>query len=149
MEETTAASFRERLIPGWQAFASALAFVALVSVAYGAVLGPAIGIALFVAGGLLACLVIVFASPVVLAGQAGISVGRAQLPRTVIGEVTVLERDDVARLRGPQGEATAYAVLRPTRSRRGVRIAVADPHDPHPAWLVTSRRPEALRAALE
>ena len=49
---------------------------------------------------------------------------------------------------GPRLDARAYLCLRgwiPT----GVRIALADPQDPTPYWLLSTRRPEALAAALQ
>ena len=143
--------FRERLIPGWRVFGFALACLGLVAIAYGAVLGTAVGVGLFLLGGILAAVVIVAASPVIVADAGGIRVGAATLPRACIGAVEVLDPPAMADLRaqGPRAISTAFTVLRPSRSRSAVRITVADPQDPHPAWLITSRRPELLASALQ
>ena len=143
--------YRERLVPGWWAFAFALGFVALIAVAYGAVLGTAFGIGLFVIAGGIVIAVLIATSPVIVADRTGIRAGAARLPRACIGAVDVLDPEALAALRtgGPRASSTAFTVLRPSRSRVAVRFAVVDPEDPHPAWIVTSRRPTALAAALQ
>jgi hypothetical protein len=145
------ARFRERLVPGWWVFAFALAFVGLIAVAYGAVLGAPLGLALFVVGGSTAVAVIVISSPVVRVDRDGIRVGAARLPRHCIGAVEVLDRSTLATMRAGDARSmsTAFTVLRPSRSRSAVRLIVADPEDPHPAWIVTSRDPAGLLSALQ
>jgi len=144
-----AGEYRERLLPAWWVLALALGFIALIAIAYGAALGSGTGLSIFLAGTVIAIAVTWLSSPVIVADRAGLRVGRARLPRSAIGGLTILEPADFADLRHPKTAPTAFAMLRPSRSRRGVRIAVDDPQDPHPAWIVTSRRPEALVAALE
>jgi len=48
---------------------------------------------------------------------------------------------------GPKADARAYLLLRPY-VRTGVRIAIEEPNDPTPYWLVSSRRPALLAAEL-
>ncbi|WP_322921872.1 DUF3093 domain-containing protein [Nocardioides renjunii] len=74
--------------------------------------------------------------------------GRAQVPLEHVGAVTPLDADDVRRLAGVEADARAYLLLRPYL-KRGVRVDIADPADPTPYWLVSSRRPDALASALE
>lgn len=145
------AVFRERLVPGWWVFTFAFAFVGLIAIAYGAVLGLAVGVGMFMAGAAIAGAVLLAASPVVEAGPAGLRAGRARLPRAWIGRVEILEPSELAALRtgGPRHLSTAFTMLRPSRSHRAVRITVLDPDDPHPAWIVTSKHPVALAAALQ
>lgn len=144
-------AFRERLVPGWWAFAFALGFVALIAIAYGAVLGFAFGLGLFAIAGGIAVAVLIATAPVVVADATGIRAGAARLPRECMGDIEVLTPAALAALRsgGPRAMSTAFTLLRPSRSRSAVRIQVVDPRDPHPAWIVTSRRPEALAAALQ
>lgn len=76
-----------------------------------------------------------------------IQAGRARIERRYLGEIETL---DVARMRqisGPEANARAFLVLRPYIAV-GVRINLEDPADPTPYWLVSSRRPDALAAAL-
>ncbi|WP_416958314.1 DUF3093 domain-containing protein [Nocardioides sp. T5] len=74
--------------------------------------------------------------------------GRAHIPLELVGPATALEADDVRRQAGVDADARAYLLLRPYL-KRGVRVDIADPADPTPYWLVSSRRPDALVSALE
>ncbi|WP_299929661.1 DUF3093 domain-containing protein [uncultured Nocardioides sp.] len=74
--------------------------------------------------------------------------GRAHIPLELVGRATALEADDVRRQAGVDADARAYLLLRPYL-KRGVRVDIADPADPTPYWLVSSRRPDALVSALE
>jgi hypothetical protein len=74
--------------------------------------------------------------------------GRAHIPLDLVGPVTALDADAVRRQAGVDADARAYLLLRPYL-KRGVRVDIADPADPTPYWLVSSRRPDALVSALE
>jgi len=73
--------------------------------------------------------------------------GRARLPMDVVGEVEPLDAAEMRHARGPGLDARAYLCLRGW-VRGGVRVHLRDPADPAPYWLVSSRRPAALAAAL-
>ena len=72
----------------------------------------------------------------------------ARIPLTHVGGVTPLEREQTRRLRGPLAEPRAYVATRPWLPR-AVRVQVEDPEDDTPYWLVGTRDPEALAAALQ
>lgn len=74
--------------------------------------------------------------------------GRAHVPLHHVGEVTALDGEGVRRQAGVDADARAYLLLRPYL-KRGVRVDIADPADPAPYWLVSSRRPEELARAVE
>ncbi|MBC2934499.1 DUF3093 domain-containing protein [Nocardioides sp. zg-1228] len=74
--------------------------------------------------------------------------GRAHIPLELIGDVTPLDAEGVRRQAGVDADARAYLLLRPY-IKRGVRVDIADPSDPSPYWLVSTRRPEELVSALE
>jgi hypothetical protein len=74
--------------------------------------------------------------------------GRAHIPLDLVGPVTALDADGVRRQAGVEADARAYLLLRPYL-KRGVRVDIADPADPTPYWLISSRRPDALVSALE
>jgi hypothetical protein len=74
--------------------------------------------------------------------------GPARLPLTVAGRARALDRDGVRRLMGPDADPTAY-VLHRAWIRGAVQVVVDDDADPTPYWLVSSRRPEQLLAAIE
>jgi len=76
-----------------------------------------------------------------------LTAGRAHIPLAHVGDVVPLDADDTRRLAGREADARAYLLLRPYL-RRAVRIGIDDPADPTPYWLVSTRRPERLAAAL-
>lgn len=75
-------------------------------------------------------------------------VGRANIEVKFVGEVRALDADATRQWSGPLADARALLLLRPYRSR-SVRIEIDDPDDPTPYWLVSSRRPAELAAALD
>jgi Protein of unknown function (DUF3093) len=73
--------------------------------------------------------------------------GGAALPLESAGDVTVLDEQQFALLRGPRGDPAAWMVLRPY-FKRGVYVAVTDTSSQHPYWLIGSRHPAELAAAI-
>lgn len=73
--------------------------------------------------------------------------GRAQIPVTFLGAAVPLDATASRRLAGVDADARAYLLLRPY-VKRSVRVPVQDPADPAPYWLVSTRRPDRLAAAL-
>ena len=71
----------------------------------------------------------------------------ARIPLTHVGGVTPLDREATRRVRGPLAEPRAYVALRPWLPQ-SVRVQVEDPEDDTPYWLVGTRDPQALAAAL-
>ena len=76
-----------------------------------------------------------------------LTAGRARISVEHVGAVQALDADATRRLAGRDADARAYLLLRPYL-RRAVRIAIVDPADPTPYWLVSTRRPTRLAAAL-
>lgn len=73
--------------------------------------------------------------------------GRAHLPLTYVGEVLPLDKEQTRLLAGRDANARAYLAMRPY-VKRSVRVEITDPADPTPYWLVSTRRPRQLTAAL-
>lgn len=74
--------------------------------------------------------------------------GDAKLPLDVISAGTLVPEANVRREMGPDLDARAFVTVRgwiPTM----VRLTLDDPEDDTPYWLVSSRRPEELLAALQ
>jgi hypothetical protein len=88
-----------------------------------------------------------YGSVVVDAGPQGLRVGTAHLPSAHIGAVEALDPRGFREQLGPLADARAWLRTRPY-IEAGIRVEVVDPSDPTPYWLVSSRRPEALAAAL-
>lgn len=72
----------------------------------------------------------------------------ARIPLTHVGGVTPLDREGTRRVRGPLAEPRAYVASRPWLGS-SVRIQVEDPEDDTPYWVVGTRDPQALAAALQ
>lgn len=139
---------RERLVapPSWwigaAVFALAWAWVALVVSGTAAAVVTFAGCLLVVGGALWS-----YGSLVVAAGPEGLSVGPAHLPLAHVGAVRVLDAAGTRALLGPQADARAWLRVRPY-VRTAVQVEVDDPADPTPYWLVSTRDPSAVAAAL-
>ncbi len=70
------------------------------------------------------------------------------LPLSAIGEVIALDERQAREARGPRADPAAHMLIRPYL-RRAVYIEVTDPGSPAPYWLIATRRPEELAAALD
>ncbi len=73
-------------------------------------------------------------------------VGKARIPRDVLGKVTVIEKSDQFAEKGPKLDARAYVALKALNGL--VKIENTDAADPTPYILVSTRKPEQLRQAL-
>jgi hypothetical protein len=71
-----------------------------------------------------------------------------QLPLTAIGEVRELDEAQARALRGPRADPRAHLLIRPYL-RKAVYVEVADTDAPVPYWLLFTRRPAELAAAIE
>ena len=74
--------------------------------------------------------------------------GSATLALSEAGQVLALDERQAAQLRGPKGDPAAHLLLRPYL-KRAVYIGLADPGEGVPYWLVATRHPEELAAAIE
>lgn len=146
MAETTT-PFRERLWP------SAIMFIitaVLLIPAVTLVLTP-INANFALAGAIIVC-AIVFAvlialSPSISVANGTLEAGRARIPVELLGEPELLDRDELRRALGPGLDARAHLVVRGW-IREGIRVPNLDERDPAPYWIITSRRPEVLAAAI-
>ena len=73
--------------------------------------------------------------------------GRAHIPVALLGSPVSLDAPASRRLAGMDADARAYLLLRPYL-HQSVQVPVVDPTDPTPYWLISTRRPEQLVAAL-
>lgn len=104
----------------------------------------------YITGGLVAVLIWLlrwYGSARIVVTDEWFQAGRACIERRYLGEVEVLEAARMRAVSGPEADARAFLALRPYVTA-GVRITLDDPRDPAPYWLVSSRRPRSLAAAL-
>jgi hypothetical protein len=90
---------------------------------------------------------LVAASPRVEVADGVLRAGRARVPLAVLGEVRTATGEQARQERGPLLDARAYLCIRGWVDPV-VRVHLADPEDPTPYWLVSTRHPSELSAAL-
>lgn len=73
--------------------------------------------------------------------------GRARIEARHLGAADALDPDQARRAAGPEADARAFLLLRPYL-KRAVRVAITDPADPAPYWLLSTRHPDELAKAL-
>jgi len=100
-----------------------------------------------VLGLLLVLALVSFGSAKVTVAGGELRAARAHIPLEHLGPAEALDTEATRRVMGPDADARAFLVMRPYL-KRAVRVPVTDTADPTPYWLVASRHPEALAAAL-
>ena len=119
--------------------------------------------------GLVAAMLWSWSRPTVLVTTEELRAGPACLPLAAVGEVSALDEAQTRSLRGPRGNPAAYLLLRPylrqavyievatpgaqTRARRRLRgfrlrAEMTRPATDSPYWLVCTRHPAGLVAAI-
>ena len=143
--------FRERLSPKPLVWLILAAAPAAVGIAYGAAFTPTLGWLIFFSGLTVVVPLVILGSPVLVVTDREIIAGRAVLPRSAIGGVTPLAgQPSIPTLREElRRAATAFTIVRAWSGGTGIRIDLIDPEDPHPCWLLSSRRPQELAQVLQ
>ena len=138
--------YRERLwASAWLYVAMALVIPAslLVFLPINFIAGVVVAILLYAS-----CIgILILASPTIAVTDRMFSAGRATLPLDLVGEVTTFREPEATLERGRHLDARAWLLIRGWVGPV-VKIVVTDPDDPTPYWLVSTRHPETLSAAL-
>ena len=140
-------NYREKLWPApWLYIATALVMPAslLVLLPINAFAGLVTAVVLY-AG---CVILLITGSPVIRVTDSHLLAGKARLPLGVIGEVTAYEGEDAKLHTGQLLDARAWLLIRGWISPI-VRVQVTDETDPTPYWVVSSRHPQAVVAAIE
>ena len=87
-------------------------------------------------------------APVIEVTGAHFTAGRARLPLDVIGTATAYHGAEATMQRGQRLDARAWLLIRGWVTPV-VKIEVTDPRDPTPYWLVSTRKPDDIVAALK
>ena len=141
--------YSERLWPGVSVWLLGVPMVMALAVAYGRALSPRAGWLMLAAGCVAFGFVVLRMAARVQVDEGGLRAGPAQLPWSAIGRALPLDGDTARVARGPQGDPSAYLLLRPGVGPGAVVVEVTDPDDPHRTWLVASRDPQALASAIQ
>ncbi|WP_245983915.1 DUF3093 domain-containing protein [Lentzea flaviverrucosa] len=74
--------------------------------------------------------------------------GDAHIPLELLGDVEVIAPEDRRRAMGRELDPAAFVVHRGW-VKPLVRVRVTDPEDPTPYWVISTRRPDELAAAIK
>jgi hypothetical protein len=140
-------SYRERLWPAaWMYVVVALAVPATMLVFAPISLVAGISTAIVIVGG---CLTLLFlASPLIIVDGGWLQAGRARIEIAHLGSTRASRADEARRARGQELDARAHLMLRGWVDPV-LRVEVRDEDDPAPYWLLSTRRPEELAAAID
>lgn len=140
--------YRERLRVPIAWWVIGMFFAVSFATAVGFALGPVVSLlggalaAVLVAAGLLW-----YGGLRIEVDDASLRVGDHRIEAKYLGEALAHDTAGTRARQGPDADRRALLVLRayvPT----SVEVAIADPADPHPYWLVSTRRPAELATAL-
>lgn len=138
--------YRETLWPSpWVIIALALVVPATLLVLAPVSLEAGIIGAVVLYGG---CLALAFGTaPRISVSSGRLAVAKASIPLELVGEVVVYEGADATAQLRTKLDARAWLMIRGWVHTL-VKIEIIDPADPAPYWLVSSRRPHELAAAI-
>ncbi len=162
--------YHERLsVPfSWWLLGLATMLLLATEVVAGWALPIAVGIYVVLVG-LVATMLWSWSRPTVLVSEGELRAGPARLPLAAVGEVIALDEAQTRSLRGPRGDPAAYLLMRPylrqavyvevarpgaeTRAHRRLRgfrlrVEMTQPANAAPYWLVCTRHPAELVAAI-
>jgi len=108
--------------------------------------GLAIALGLLVPLGL--NLVVQLLAPKITVANGRLVADRISVPISALGKVSELSKEEFTKALGPKADPRAQLMIR-GYVPGGVRIEVADPEDPTPYLLISSRNPEKLAIALD
>ncbi|WP_341924939.1 DUF3093 domain-containing protein [Nocardioides psychrotolerans] len=97
---------------------------------------------------LLSAALISFGSAQIAVRDGVLRAGRASIDARHLGVAVALDAEATRRTAGRDADVRAFLLLRPYL-KRSVKIALHDPADPTPYWLLSTRHPERLVAALD
>jgi hypothetical protein len=140
--------FRERLTPGPGTLLAVLLLLpAMYIVALPLSRVVAVDLAIAVVVTAVAEAVVILGSPVLSVADGVLTAGRARIPVALTGATEAFRGRGATAARGTDLDARAFTLFRGWVDPV-VRVHLADPDDPAPYWLLSTRRPEELRAAL-
>lgn len=97
--------------------------------------------------GLFALAMVAYGSARITVSEDGLQAGNAHIEARYLGEAVPLDAEQARLLAGRDADARAYLLLRPYL-KAGVRVAIDDPADPAPYWLISTRHPGALAKSI-
>jgi hypothetical protein len=90
---------------------------------------------------------LLFLAPIIKVSKTTLSVGRASIPRTLLGKIDEIAKDQIFAERGPKLDPGAYKVFQGTVNT-AIKIEIKDSNDPAPYWIFSTRKPSQLATVL-
>ncbi|MBG6238153.1 hypothetical protein IWX78_001108 [Mycetocola sp. CAN_C7] len=138
--------YRERLWPApWMLIATALVIPASLLVLAPISFPAGVVTALVLYGGCVALLVL--GAPTIEVRDGMLRAGRASIPLSEIGEPSAFTGEEASLERGQRLDVRAWLLIRGSIDPV-VTVPITDPADPTPYWLLSTRRPRELAAAI-
>ena len=146
LRSSATGEYRERLSPSLWVIVSAAVAAPMAAL----VIAP-IDTTLALVGGILVGVAIVAlmvaGSPVVQVRDSVLTAGRAHIDVGFTGAVAVLTGPDAQQARGPGLHPRSWHLIRGGIDGLVV-VEITDPDDPAPSWVISSRTPDRLAAAV-
>ena len=138
--------FRERLIPGPGTLIAILLLLPAIWLVL-LPLSPEVGLIGAIVITIAVEVLMIVVAPVVAVADGVLTAGSARIPVSLTGAMEAYRKTDATQARGPGLDARAFRLFRGWVDPV-LRIDLTDPDDPTPYWLVSTRRPDELRAAI-
>lgn len=142
-------SYRERLYapPLWWAVGALTLFTfgAIVWTGFDVWITLAVFVGLFL---IEAAFLLNWGRVIIEVGGGELRVGREMLQLAATGAVHALDEGQFRAMRGPRADPRAFLLIRPYL-RYGVYVEITSADSSRPYWLIASRRPAELAAAIE
>jgi hypothetical protein len=140
-------NYRERLWPApWLFLSTALVIPASLLVFLPISFEAGVAVAIVLYGACVGALIL--GSPVIEVTDTEFRAGRATLPLTIVGTVEGFSGEEARAERGTRLDARTWLLIRGWISPV-VKIQNLDERDSAPYWVVSTRHPEAVVAAIE
>ena len=146
IDSRQASGYRERVTPSLWTFIAALVCAPMATLTFlpsGAVLALVIGVA--VAGAIIG--ILIAAAPVITVADGMLRAGRAHIDARFLGEPVQLSGKEARQARGPGLSRYAWHLIRGGVDGIVV-VPIHDPRDPATEWVISSRTPDRLAAAI-
>ena len=92
-------------------------------------------------------LALFFFAPVIQVSGTHLAAGRARIPRSLLGKIREVPKEEIFYERGPGLNPASYKVFQGT-VKTAVKIDIDDPQDPTPYWIISTRKPAQLVIVL-